>query len=283
MPLKYVLRAAALLFCSVTSPLMVSAQTLPTFSLLTYNVAGLPYGLSESHPRQNIPLMNPKIKPFDIAVFQEDFCCHLQLVDTRNHPYGSTPYSQTLFDLGDGLNQVARFQFYPAIYRETWKTCSGTLDHYSDCLTYKGFSTSKMTLGQGIEVVLINVHLDAGYELEDFIARLLQIDQLIAYLKRYHPEDPLILAGDWNVELDLAGSNDGFLFDRLTQGANLIDVCHELRCGIERPDRVLYRSSQHVQLQPTAWQIPAGFFDGNGEPLSDHEPVAVQFSYVRVS
>ena len=47
-------------------------------------------------------------------------------------------------------------------------------------------------------------------------------------------------------------------------------------CGDEeRIDRVMFRSSAGVQLTATSWQLDPNFVDGNGLPLSDHEPVGV--------
>lgn len=281
MSLKVTLPAVVLFFCSVAHQ-AIGTEATSKFSLLTYNIAAVYF--SESNPVKNVPIISPKLNAFDIAVFQEDFLYHPKLVEKINHPYLSTPSPQSLFNLGDGLNQIARFEFSPRLYREIWENCSGTIGggHYSDCLTSKGFSDSKIKLDNETEVTLINVHLDAGAMLEDFIARLLQITQLTAYLKQYHEKDPLIVAGDWNIDLGDAKGYDMFLYAQLTQAVNLIDVCHELRCGIERVDRVFYRSNTQVQLQPISWKIPDGFFDEEGTPLSDHDPVAVEFNYLRV-
>ena len=50
------------------------------FLLLTYNVAGLPEGISSSHPRTNIPQISPMLNEFGIVLVQEDFSYHDLLV-----------------------------------------------------------------------------------------------------------------------------------------------------------------------------------------------------------
>ena len=64
----------------------------------------------------------------------------------------------------------------------------------------------------------------------------------------------------------------------LTERAGLTEVCGELDCP--KPwliDRVLYRGSAFVTLEPLRWQVPGGFVDEQGDPLSDHLPVVVTF------
>src|SRR5688572_5820705 len=49
------------------------APSAGTIRFLTYNVAGLPEGVSKSHPAANTPLMSPLLNDFDLVVVQEDF------------------------------------------------------------------------------------------------------------------------------------------------------------------------------------------------------------------
>ena len=49
-----------------------------SFTMLTYNVAGLPDGLNDDqNPEVNIPQMAPHLNPYDLVVVQEDFSYHL--------------------------------------------------------------------------------------------------------------------------------------------------------------------------------------------------------------
>lgn len=60
--------------------------------VLTYNVAGLPEGISSSNPATNTPLLAPKLAPYGLVHVQEDFNYHAALYAGDNHPY-RTPTS----------------------------------------------------------------------------------------------------------------------------------------------------------------------------------------------
>jgi len=80
----------ALIFCRCAENKPIAAeQTSGEFTLLTYNVAGLPQGISPSNPKKNIPLISPKLNKFEIALVQEDFVYHNELKSKTNHPYQS--------------------------------------------------------------------------------------------------------------------------------------------------------------------------------------------------
>jgi hypothetical protein len=44
-----------------------------TFTLLSYNVAGLPAQFSGSEPAVNMPLISPKLNAYDVVLVQEDW------------------------------------------------------------------------------------------------------------------------------------------------------------------------------------------------------------------
>ena len=44
-----------------------------SFSLLSYNVAGLSAEISQEHPDVNIPLISPHLADYDVVITQEDF------------------------------------------------------------------------------------------------------------------------------------------------------------------------------------------------------------------
>src|ERR1041384_3377513 len=54
----------------------VAAPAGGTFSVLSYNVAGLPEGLSSGNPRVNTPIIGQRIRPYDVVHVQEDFNYH---------------------------------------------------------------------------------------------------------------------------------------------------------------------------------------------------------------
>src|SRR5262245_17440747 len=63
------------------APANVWAQQQGQFSTLTYNIAGLPLGFSQSDPAVNTPIISCLIRPFDHVSVQEDFNFHAALYD----------------------------------------------------------------------------------------------------------------------------------------------------------------------------------------------------------
>lgn len=252
--------------------------------VLTYNVAGLPEGISGSHPSVNTVQISPLLSAYDLVVVQEDFCFHADLISALDLPFLSAPEYDpgcTVFvgpdrDIGDGLNRFARFPF-TGFTRFDWAVCNGTTDCSSDCLTEKGFTVGRHFLGPGAEVDVYNVHMDAGSCPGDQAARSAQVDQLLAEIAVRSDGRAVIVAGDTNLKRRREG--DGEILDRLLDGAGLVDACVALQCGDDRIDRVLFRSGGRLDLRAVRWWIPQEFHDAEGSPLSDHEPVAVEIDW----
>ena len=103
------------------------------FTLLTYNVAGLPQLVSPSWPAVNVPLISPLLNLYDVALVQEDFSYHAELERHANHPYRTESMRQSLALMPDGLNQFSRFPI-AWTHRVRWNKCNGYFDDASDCL-----------------------------------------------------------------------------------------------------------------------------------------------------
>jgi endonuclease/exonuclease/phosphatase family metal-dependent hydrolase len=242
-----------------------------SFRVLTYNVAGLPEGVSKSNPAANSPLISPKLNPYDLVVLQEDFSYHDELVSASTHAHQSTPMKGGV-DLGDGLNTLSRFAF-TTFTRTKWTKCNGYVDSSNDCLTPKGFTRFVVNLGDGREIDFYDVHFDAGRGDGDYNARDKQVDQLVAVMTAQSKGRAVIVAGDTNMK-----ASDEPVFLKLLKDAGLSCACRTLSCAEpERIDRVLYRSSATVALAPQKYVVES-WVDSQGEPLSDHEPVSVEFS-----
>jgi hypothetical protein len=241
------------------------------FSVLTYNVAGLPQGISKGNPIVNTPLISPLLNPYDLVFVQEDFTYHAELVASATHPYQSIPLT-TGGALGDGLNRLARFQF-TGFLREAWVACNGVIVEGSDCLTKKGFSAGVHHLANGVAVSIYNLHFDAGSGSADYAAREKQTQQLLAAIAKLPPGAAVIVTGDTNMKLA-----DEPVLQTLLAGAGLDDACRKLSCAEpNRIDRVMFRSSQTLTLTPQNWRVDQSFVDTGGQPLSDHEAVGVDF------
>ena len=240
-------------------------------TVLTYNVAGLPEPLSGSMPVEYTPMISPLLNAHDLVLVQEDFAYHDELVADVDHPYQSEPKITGEGDpLGDGLNRLSRHPFADHS-REAWEVCNGMIDSGSDCLTMKGFSVARHELSAGVFVDVYNLHMDAGGSPEDLAAREAQTQQILAAIAERSEGMALVVAGDTNM-----GESSEAILQTLLDGAGLRDACRELDCGEEtRIDRIMLRDSDDVVLTPAAWRIDESFVTMDGEPLSDHEAVAI--------
>lgn len=242
---------------------------------LTYNVAGLPEGISHSHPLEYTPLISPLLEPYDLVLVQEDFTYHDALVSKVTHPHRSVPQEPVSKLTGDGLNLLARTPFEDLI-REPWATCNGMLDSGSDCLAEKGILSARFRFAERLPVDIYDIHADAGGDPDDIAARSAQIDQLLALLARRSSGSAVIIAGDTN--LRLTRPEDVVTLERLKAQAGLTDACLALHCEDESHiDRFLYRSGGGVHVETSTWAVDRRFVTAAGDDLSDHPAVSVGF------
>lgn len=89
-----------------------------SFTVLTYNVAGLPDFFSDSSPAKNTKKISPKLNNYDFIAVQEDFAYHKDLISAVKQPY-ITSHSGNIF-LGDGLNFISKIPFND-VKRITWR------------------------------------------------------------------------------------------------------------------------------------------------------------------
>lgn len=278
---------------TTAAPASTTTTTAPPsvveFDLLTYNVAGLPDALSGSEPETNTPLIGPRLNDYDLVVVQESWLTtpdtpedqrtyHEILLDLADHefesvplpaPFGTDPERPSAL-LSDGLNRFSDFPFTP-VERHRWTTCGAAS---ADCFSLKGFSVATTTFGDGLEVDVYNLHLDAGRE--DFEIRADNVEELTAHILENAEGHAVIVAGDFNLHLDR--DPDAEQFASLLADTGLADVCTELECDEpNRIDKVLYRSGASVTIEPLEWRNDDSLFRrDDGEPLSDHEPVATR-------
>ncbi len=249
------------------------------FEIVTYNVAGLPEGLSNVHPVANLPVIGRLLNKFDVALVQEDFAYPELLRERSLMAYRSPAFVRgEKLHFGDGLSLFSRFPAQEAA-REPWSACHGVVDSYFDCLTPKGAASWQVTLGPGVLVDVYNVHLDAGGARLDAQAREAQLAQLAAAVQRASSERAVVVGGDFNLMPAELTS-----FKKVMAAVGLSDVCDQLHCGQpSRLDRLLFRSGSSLRLVPRTWRLGSGFRDAAGRSLSDHEPVVVSFAWQTVS
>lgn len=245
--------------------------------VLTYNVAGLPQGISKSDPEKNMPQISPLLNAYDLALVQEDFSYHLELATNANHPYQSIPWTEAPVNdtIGDGLNRFSTSPLGP-LERIPWPGCSGLLDCSSDCLASKGFSVARHELAPGVAVDVYNLHMEAGGCPEDEALRVEGMALLLETIAQRSHNVPVIVAGDFNLHDD--DPVDVELLDQMEQ-AEFVAACWYLECGESHIDRIFVRDGGGVTLVPLAWEAPAAFVDDTGTDLSDHQPVAAHIHF----
>ncbi|MFE0450467.1 jacalin-like lectin [Streptomyces sp. NPDC058914] len=266
-----------------------AAATTGTFDVLTYNVAGLPEGLSSGSPEKNTPLISPRLGAYDIVNVQEDFNYHAALYAGDDHPYRTATSGGVPF--GDGLNTLSDVPFED-FERVKWNACTGT-----NCLTPKGFSLARVRLAEGAFLDLYNVHTNADATDDALAARRANIEQLSDFIQANSSGNAVIVMGDTNTRYTRAGDNirtlagENGLTDAWVQlvkgGTPPAQGADALLCPTSAPpndcevvDKILYRGSRLLSLTATrydnAW---ASFLDSAGANLSDHFPHTVDFSY----
>lgn len=266
------------------------------FSLLTYNVAGLPVGLTDAtFPRITSSLqIGSLLNNFDVVNVQADVSFHPFLIAATAFPDQTAPSVPTwLWPVGlpfsDGLNSFSAYDI-ESLTRQGWSTCQLV------CITPKGFTYSRIHIPGGSSIDLYNVHVDAGDQMTDT-----DLAQLSTFITATSVGRAVIVAGDFSqVYSDTGQSLTEFatangLTDAWVQveyngitptdapGCAYADTC-------EQPDKIFYRSatapnpddpaSSPVRLSAVAYANEGlNFLDSSGKDLSNHRPQSVIFSY----
>ena len=293
--------ATAVILAMTTLAAPVAAQADATdggaFSVLSYNVAGLPEGISSAPtPRQSATTaIGQRLGPYDLVHVEEDFNYHAALYAADSHPY-RTPTSGGA-GIGSGLNTVSSLPYDEDDFeRVHWNSCQ--LDS-GDCLTPKGFTFMRARLAEGVYVDVYNLHTNAGTNDGDEASRASNLAQLSDFIQSHSAGNAVIVMGDTNTRYTRAadtiagfaaanGLTDAWV--RLVRGGSAPApgspalVCDEqaVTNDCEVVDKVLYRGSELVTLNAMYYNNEhAKFLDDAGKMLSDHDPVTVRFAWTR--
>ncbi|KAF5669940.1 endonuclease exonuclease phosphatase [Fusarium heterosporum] len=285
---KFLLAALSLIGIS-------AGQKTGQFSFLTYNVAGLPAIINGNEvpgdKATNANLIGTALstQAYDIVHMQEDFNYHAYIYATDNHP-NRTPTSGGV-PFGDGLNTVSNYP-WTGLTRKKWNKCNL---NSGDCLTPKGFSFMRININ-GAEIDLYNLHADAGSDQGDVDARTSGINQILEYVNANSNGRAVIVAGDTNDRWTNAGRSINKLTDAgfsdswvqlINGGVYPTAGATANPCSVPAPnnkceivDKVFYRSGTSVKLTAKTFKyVPEAFVQPDGNILSDHNPVLVNFSY----
>ncbi|KAG6609034.1 Phospholipase D gamma 3 [Phytophthora cinnamomi] len=266
-----------------------------SFSVMSYNVAGLPEILSSGNPSENSVEIGKRISNWDVVNVQEDFNYHAYIYSENSHLYRTATSGGVPF--GDGLNTLSNYSFsnITDLTRTKWEDCS-TFDG-ADCLTPKGFTFLEIQLADGVTFDLYNLHTDAGVTDADEVARAANLAQLSEYITANSADNAVIVMGDTNTRytrsddtirefVEGLGLTDGWVqYVRNgvfpTKGADAI-VCDEsnMTNTCEVVDKILFRGNNYITLSLQKWNNEnAGFLDNDGNMLSDHPPISSTFSW----
>lgn len=293
--------AAALGGLTATAPTAVAADS-GTFSVLSYNVAGLPEIISSaSTPRDtSTTAIGQRLGPYDIVHVEEDFNYHAYLyAGDTTHAY-RTPTSGGA-GIGSGLNTLSKISYDTDDFeRVHWNSCQ--IDS-GDCLTPKGFTFMRERLAEGVYVDFYNLHTNAGTNDGDLASRADNLNQLTAFVQSHSKGNAVVVMGDTNTRYTRAGDtiaefgaangltdawvklirggtppakgSDALVCDQT--GATVPNTC-------EVVDKILYRGSKLVTLNATSYNNEhASFLTSDGLMLSDHDPITAKFSWSRNS
>ncbi|KAJ9603804.1 hypothetical protein H2200_011990 [Cladophialophora chaetospira] len=273
-----------------------SAAKSGTFDLLTYNIAGLPSFLEDNgipgDKSTNAGSIGAKFAQYgyDVIHVQEDFAYHSDLYKTDNHPFRTGTSGNVPF--GSGLNTLSKYN-WNTFDRVTWDTCFLNM---ADCLTPKGFTFMRLGLPGDVQVDLYNLHSDAGDDQGDKDARRADDNQLLSYIKANSVGRAVVIAGDMNDRYTESGRsidiliNAGFKdswIELAKGGVEPVEGSNNIDCNIpagtnncEDVDKIFYRSGDSVSLSALDYRHESTKFEqSNGDRLSDHNPILVEFAW----
>ncbi len=196
--------------------------------------------------------------------------------------------------------------------RVAWNDHNGYTNEGSDGLITKGFRYQVVKLNDGTEIDLYYTHMDADAGAKDIAAKESQMKQMVQYILATHNGRPIIVMGDTNCRYTREALKRNFI-DAINSDARFtikdpwIEFCRggkypklgasslmtedkgdlDNREGMlgflkgEVVDKVFFinNTESNIRLVAENYHSDLSFINEDGEPLSDHWPVVVEFSY----
>ena len=309
-------------------PAMAQADD-ASFSIMTLNVDGLPGRLLFFNVNDNGPkaLGSMAVSLYmaaqncDIVAMQEDFNYSCELWSCLHLAYEHDEWTGGIFldelqqmDLihpqniklpCDGLNTAWKRCCRSTVYeRVPWNRSFGKFSHALDDMVTKGFRRHEITLANGQEIVVYNLHMDASAAIDrernrdakDRQARLAQWEQLRQHIIERLDSRPVVVVGDMNSFYHRDPIKTVFIDAIQATGlATVGDAWVEHECGGLYPevggaplpgeplDKVLYinPTAASTVIVPTSVALDqSGYIGIDGKPLGDHYPLIARFSFV---
>ncbi len=326
---RHILSAVVALGMAVSG----QAQQTEQFSIATLNIDGLPqkilvFNVNAEGPGSPGTVRIGKYllkKDYDLMFLQEDFNYHEELSIVMEDNYRFDTWSGDVGLEGHKVDflhlQNHRFECdglmacwknghnVSAGQRTAWADGFGKFSHNNDLLATKGFRRYEVTLANGMQLVVYDVHMDAEDDLDteegkagpDRAARQNQRKQLRDEILNRLDDRPVIVLGDFNTFYYRDKAKEDFIDAINASGkATIADVWVELQNkgkfpdyqednrvrddreeehGGESLDKILYinPASASMSLKPLSYSRDMDGFKHNGKALSDHFPVAATF------
>ena len=291
-----------------------------TFTCATYNVDGLPekvliFDLNGDGPGSDGTEEISKMiatSGWDIVTFQENFTYNSELesVMKQYYTFGTHREFSLLQAVGtadtDGLG-FATLNSTCSFSGESWWAFTekyGSLTKGADENLKKGIRHYVVTMKDGVEIDLLVTHMNSGSDSGHISARASQLAQIAAYINKISANNrPIIFMGDTNCRYT---RDDMFqyLFNNLDSNLTYADPWVEHSWNGVYPtlgsaslmvpskdasstlteqtgevvDKVIYINNQNADTQ-----IKANYYlnDTSYAGMADHNPVVVEFTYVK--
>jgi endonuclease/exonuclease/phosphatase family metal-dependent hydrolase len=309
------------------------AQEAETFSITTLNVDGLPQKILVAKVNPDGPGGGGSVRigrylqkrGYDMVFMQEDFNYHEELTVPLEDDYQADAWSGDVGVDGrqidylhlqnhrfecDGLMGVWKNGITLTSTSSTpWTANFGKFSHALDEMVTKGFRRYELTLTDGLQIVVYNMHMDAGDTADeregkdslDRDARLKQWNQLREEILTRLDTRPVIVVGDLNSYYCRDQIKSNFIDEIDATGrAKVYDAWVELQNGGKYPapvdgivcceangnilesgevlDKVLYiNSTSGTEIHAVSYKLDTTDYQHDGKMLGDHYPVSVTF------
>ena len=253
---------------------------------------------------------------YDIIGLSEDFNYNTELMQymteydcgTYRGGIDMSNYKANISFDTDGLNLLWKKVGFAAFNERIigWNQKYGKFDNGADELIDKGFRFYQVTIHDSVTIDLYIVHMDAECDEQDLAARWSQWSQLASMILSSNNGNPIIVMGDTNSRYTRDKITDNFInpleedgrftvrdawvekeYDNVYPefGTNSLMVGDLGYQKGEVVDKVLYINniSSAYTISANYYLQDVSFVNEQGEPLADHWPVVVEFTYEKRS
>jgi len=275
------------------------------FSVLSYNVHGLPPLFADDNPSERSPTIGWLANRYDVVLFQEDFEFHSEL-RRQMHGKASVRGPGMGSDLRRILAKVLLFPFAALMphfsppygagitalidrhllvdnsrQRKSYGVCDSWFRGNADCWANKGFLKVAVGGSGGWEVDVYNTHLESGANQAAVRVRRRQLDILATAIEKNSSGRAVIVAGDFNIAFNRPGDRESIEEFRTRLGLADSSAGPTLPYWQER-DYILFRSGDHVPLAVVDAGEAVEFVNDN-RALSDHPALSARFAVMPAS